>query len=382
MFRFACWPGSSSLCLLLLVVGMLSLTACGAPASTDTGSAAVAPTPTSGAPIGSPKAWAIAIHGGAGVIPKDIDPEQKEAYFAALREALTLGKEALERGEASLDVVEKVARRLEDAPQFNAGKGAVFTHDGGHALDAAIMDGSSLAVGAVTGVETVKNPISLARLVMTETPHVLLSGTGAEAFADTTGVERVEADYFFVQGRYDAWQRALGREREEGEQRLQMDSAADDQASREGTADGASDGKIDKHGTVGVVALDRAGHLAAATSTGGLTNKRWGRVGDVPIIGAGTYANDAACAVSGTGIGEQFIRHTVASDIAALVAYGELPLAEAARKVVHEKLEPGDGGIIAVDRLGNIALAFNTAGMFRGAADADGRFDVAIWEDE
>ncbi len=387
MFRSFCWPRSISFSRLVLAVGLLSLVGCGAPEATGAGQAVDAADASSsgGTTTGTPKAWAIAIHGGAGVIPKDIDPVQKEAYYAALREALTLGQEALDSGESSLDVVEKVVRKLEDAPQFNAGKGAVFTHDGKHALDAAIMDGSTLGVGAVTGVETVKNPISLARLVMTETRHVLLSGEGAEAFADTMELERVDAAYYFTQGRHDAWQRALAREKEEGEQRLMMDSAADDQASLEDArlgVEGSADWQNEKYGTVGVVALDRAGNLAAGTSTGGLTNKRWGRVGDVPIIGAGTYANDAACAVSGTGIGEQFIRHTVASDIAALVAYGDLSLADAAHKVVHEKLKPGDGGIIAVDPQGNLALVFNTAGMFRGAADADGRFDVAIWEDE
>lgn len=341
-----------------LLVSVLLAVACAAP-PTETASE----TDTVPPPAAPQVEWALAIHGGAGVIDKDIPDAEKQAYYDALQTALAAGRDALARGDKSLDVVEMVVRMLEDAPQFNAGKGAVFTHDGGHELDAAIMDGETLAAGAVTGVTTVKNPIALARRVMTDTPHVLLAGAGAEAFAAEVGVERVSADYFYVESRYQAWQRALAREKKEGKARLALDSD-------------------EKHGTVGAVALDRDGHLAAATSSGGLTNKRWGRVGDVPIVGAGTYANDGACAVSGTGIGEQFIRHTVAADIAALVAYGGKSVGEAARLVIFEKLEPGDGGVIAVGRSGEIALVFNTPGMFRGAADSSGRFDIAIWEDE
>lgn len=356
--------GIDFLCLGCLLLS-LAFVACTEVPADSAGSEAALPV---AAPPGP--AWAIAIHGGAGVIERDLPEAEKQAYVTALTSALTLGRDALDRGERSVDVVEKVVRFLEDAPQFNAGKGAVFTHQGKHELDAAIMDGETLEAGAVTGVSTVKNPISLARLVLEKSPHVLLAGAGAEAFADDMGVERVGDQYFFVKRRYDAWQRALAREKAEGEQRLGLDSG-----------DKSTDESDDKHGTVGAVALDRDGHLAAATSTGGLTNKRWGRVGDVPIVGAGTYANDAACAVSGTGIGEKFIRHTVAVDIAALVGYGHLPLAEAARVVIEEKLEPGDGGVITVDRTGAIAMVFNTPGMFRGAADADGRFEVAIWND-
>lgn len=350
-----------------LVVFVLAIcfflgSACAPPTDTPGGAPDVdgAESPATSVP---PAAWALAIHGGAGVINRDLPEAEKQAYYDALRDALAKGRDALERGESSLDVVEMVVRTLENAPQFNAGKGAVFTHEGGHELDAAIMDGSTLAVGAVTGVRTVKNPVVLARLVMTETPHVLLAGAGAEAFADTVDVERVAPEYFDVPRRYDAWQRALAREAEQGLQDLELD-------------------KDEKRGTVGAVALDRDGHLAAATSTGGLTNKRWGRVGDVPIIGAGTYANDRTCAVSGTGIGEKFIRNTVASDISSLVGYSGKSVEDAARTVIHETLDPGDGGVIVVGRDGSIALVFNTSGMFRGAADANGRFDVAIWEDE
>lgn len=299
--------------------------------------------------------WALAIHAGAGVISKDMEESKREQYYETLRSALALGRDVLQSGGRSLDAVEKVVRFLEDDPKFNAGKGAVFTHDGGHELDASIMDGSSLACGAVTGVSTVKNPIVLARLVMTESRHVLFAGDGAERFADQVGVERVESSYFDVPRRRAQWERAQRKEAASGDK---------------------------KRGTVGAVAIDKYGNLAAATSTGGLTNKKFGRVGDSPIIGAGTYANNRSCAVSCTGTGEEFIRHTVARDIGALVEYRGLSLEDAAREVVFGKLAEGDGGVIAVSRTGEIALVFNTKGMFRGAAASDGRFQVAIWEVE
>ena len=278
-----------------------------------------------------------------------MDPKLVEAYRASLRRGLELGKQILERDGTSLDAVEAVVRSFEDDSLFNAGVGAVFTHEGTHELDAAIMNGATLACGAVGGVRTVRNPITLARLVMEKTPHILLVGTGAEAFALSQGIPAVDNHLFDTRRRWEAWQKAL---------------------------------KEDKFGTVGCVALDHAGNLAAATSTGGLTNKRWGRVGDTPILGAGNYADNATCAVSGTGKGEEFMRHTVARDVAALVEYRSLPLAEAARIVVHEKLKKGDGGIIAVSKRGEIVLEFNSNGMYRGAADASGRFGVAIWEEE
>ncbi len=302
-------------------------------------------------------AFALAIHGGAGVIERTMDDEVKEEYLEALRRALRVGTEILESGGTSLDAVEQVIRSLEDEPRFNAGKGAVFTHDGGHELDALIMDGSTLECGAVTGLTTVRNPISLARMVMERSKHVFFAGPGAEEFASEMGVERVDAEYFFVQRRYDQWQKKLARD-----------------------AEGDDGADVGEKGTVGAVALDRYGNLAAATSTGGMTDKRFGRVGDVPIVGAGTYANNKTCAVSGTGRGEEFIRHTVTRDIAALMEYKGLTLQKAAEEVIHGKLQPGDGGIIAVDRDGAIALVFNSEGMFRGAADSEGRFEVAIWE--
>lgn len=302
--------------------------------------------------------YAIALHAGAGVIGKDMPEERKRAYFDSLEVALRHGVNMLEQGSSGLDVVEAVIRILEDDPKFNAGKGAVFTHEGAHELDASVMDGKTLACGAITGVRTVKNPITLARSVMEESRHVLFAGEGAERFADQVGVERVDPSYFDTPRRKAALERALERERKS-----------------------SSAGTLER-GTVGVAVLDRAGNLAAGTSTGGMTNKRFGRVGDSPVIGAGTYANNRSCAVSCTGTGEEFIRHTVARDVAALMEYRGWTLEEAAREVVFEKLQPGDGGLIAVDRHGNTAWMFNTPGMFRGAADADGRFQVAIWEDE
>lgn len=300
--------------------------------------------------------WAIAIHGGAGTIPKTLPENERDGYLASLRRALEIGRDALAAGGTSLDAVEKVVRFLEDDPLFNAGRGAVFTHEGTHELDAAIMDGRDLSCGAVAGLKTVKNPVSLARLVMERSPHVFMVGDGAEAFAAEMKVERVDPKYFFTQKRWDQLQEALRKERE------------------------ARKEPEKPRGTVGAVALDRHGNLAAATSTGGMTNKRFGRLGDVPVIGAGTYANNRTCAISATGWGEKFIRHTVAHDISALMEYAGLTLQQAADRVIHQKLEKGDGGVIGVARDGSIALVFNSEGMYRGAADSSGRFEVRIWE--
>jgi len=299
-----------------------------------------------------PIAYAIAIHGGAGTIPKSIEPERRDAYIASLEQALGIGQNILDQGGKSLDAVEQVIRFLEDDPLFNAGKGAVFNHEGGHELDASIMDGATLGCGAVAGVMTVKNPISLARGVMERTQHVLLSGTGAERFADEQGVERVDQEYFFTQRRYDALRKIL-----EGEAQAEA-----------------------VKGTVGAVALDRHGNLATGTSTGGLTNKMFGRVGDSPIIGAGTYAKNGTCAVSATGKGEEFIRHGVAHSISILMELDGLSVDEAVERVIGQTLREGDGGVIAVAQDGSIAMGFNTLGMYRGAADSTGRFEVVIWE--
>jgi beta-aspartyl-peptidase (threonine type) len=300
-------------------------------------------------------AWALAVHGGAGVIARDLPEEKKRAYLDALGAALADGRERLARGDRAVDVVEALLRRFEDDPLFNAGKGAVFTADETHELDASIMDGATLACGAVAGVTTVRHPVALARLVMEKSPHVLLAGAGAERFADEMGVERVPNAWF-----------------DTPERREQLETWRRQQAAKEAAAKG--------HGTVGAVALDRAGHLAAATSTGGTTGKRPGRIGDSPIVGAGTYADDRTVAVSCTGSGEEFIRHGVARELAALVEHaGKTPL-QAADRLIHETLKPGDGGLIALGRDGAIAFSFNTRGMYRGAADANGRFEVAIWE--
>ncbi len=344
---------------------LLLLGSCAAPEPKAPGPTAVVPpgitaeTPSEG--TAARPEWAIAIHGGAGVIPKDFDEAKKQAYLDDLGEALALGRGMLEEGAEGLDVVEQVIRHLEDSPLFNAGKGAVFTHEGKNELDAAIMDGRDLNCGAISGVTRVKNPITLARKVMTESRHVFFVGEGAKHFADQMGVEKVDPEYYFTQRRWDSLQKALAKEKEEAQA-------------------GASSATADKYGTVGCVVLDKAGNLAAGTSTGGMTNKRFGRVGDVPVIGAGTYANNKTVAISCTGHGEKFIRNAVGHDVSALIEYSGMSVNEAAEAVVHGKLEPGDGGLSAVGATGAIALVFNSEGMFRGAADSGGRFDVAIWE--
>jgi L-asparaginase / beta-aspartyl-peptidase len=307
-----------------------------------------------------PRPLAIAIHGGAGVIdPAKMTPQRAASYRAGLAAALDAGYAILERGGSSLDAVTAAVRTLEDDPQFNAGRGAVLNHEGDAELDAAIMDGHGPRAGAVAGVRHVRNPVELARLVMEKSPHVLLVAEGAEEFALEQGVVLVPRGYF----------RTAARARE-------LDEARQTEAEQlKATAAGAS-------GTVGAVALDRAGHLAAATSTGGLTNKHRGRVGDSPIVGAGTYADDASCAVSGTGQGEFFIRQVVAYDICALLQYRHLTLAQAVHEVIQKlRRTGGEGGVIAVDRSGNIAMDFNSVGMFRGARDWRGRRDIAMYRD-
>lgn len=299
--------------------------------------------------------FAIAIHGGAGSLPAALNEDEQAEYEKALTAALRKGRDLLADGTAALDVVEQVIQHLEDDPRFNAGRGAVFNAKGQHELDASIMDGRTHSCGAVAGVRSVKNPIALARLVMTKTPHVLLATDGAERFADEMNVERVEQEYFRTQQQYERWQKVR-----------QAASASDD------------DTREEKMGTVGCVVLDRYGNLAAGTSTGGLTNKKYGRVGDSPIIGAGTYADNATCAVSCTGVGEHYIRYAVAHDASARVAYLGESIAKAVQHIIHQKLKPGYGGIIAVSRTGEIAMDFNTPGMFRGAADSKGRFEIGL----
>ena len=299
--------------------------------------------------------YAIAIHGGAGVIDRS-SPDAAERRLSLTR-ALIKGEDILRKGGTSLDAVQEVVRLLEDDPNFNAGLGAVFTASGEHELDASIMDGKTLACGAVAGIRTVSNPILVARHVMDNSRHVLFTATGAEEYARKAGFDEIDPRSLDVEHRRQQWERAKERER---------NTKKDD---------------IRERGTVGAVAFDSDGNLAAATSTGGLTNKRFGRIGDSPVIGAGTYANNRSCAVSCTGTGEEFIRHTVARDIAALMEYRGMTAEDAAREVVFGKLAKGDGGVIVVSNEGEIALVFNTTGMYRGAADSSGRFEVGIWDE-
>jgi beta-aspartyl-peptidase (threonine type) len=298
------------------------------------------------------QAWAIVIHGGAGGMSREnTTPDVDKEYRIALREAMNVGKKILADGGSSLDAVEKTINTMEDNPLFNAGKGAVFTHEGKNELDAAIMDGSNLAAGAVTCVTDIKNPISAARKVMTNSPHVMLSGSGASQFAKEQGLKIVPPSYFYTDKRFHELEEMLKKE---------------------------------KNGTVGCVALDKNGNLAAGTSTGGMPNKRYNRIGDSPIIGAGTYANNNTCAVSGTGHGEYFIRYTVAHDISALMEYKGLSLKDASGLVVNDKLVKagGSGGVICLDRYGNVSMPFNSLGMFRGYATADGKEGIFIYKDE
>ncbi|MBK9760203.1 MAG: isoaspartyl peptidase/L-asparaginase [Flavobacteriales bacterium] len=304
--------------------------------------------------------YGIAVHGGAGTIPRsDLTPAREQAYRLGLEDALKRGHAILKEGGSSLDAVEAAVRVLEDCPHFNAGKGSVFNADGQHEMDASIMEGHTLRAGAVAGVNNVRNPVGLARLVMDKSPHVLISGMGAFEFAHQEKVLLEDDQYFFDQFRYDQWMKTKGTDQ------YQLDH---------------SDGEH-KFGTVGAVALDQHGHLAGATSTGGMTNKRFQRIGDSPLIGAGTYANDSTCAISCTGHGESFIRAVAAYDVSALMEYKGLSLQEAVRVVVHDKLPllDGDGGLIAIDRNGNIVLDFNCSGMYRGQCGSDGVVKSAIF---
>ncbi len=314
------------------------------------------------------------IHGGAGVIRKgSLSPEREKEYRTKLEEALIAGYKALQEGKSSLDAVEIAIRMMEDSPLFNAGKGAVFTADGKNELDASIMDGKTLAAGAVAGLRHVKNPITLARAVMENSPHVMMIGEGAEKFAKEQKIELVEEKYFWTQERWDSLQRILKEEKEKAK------PAA---ASKPGLAMNEPQLPYNKFGTVGAVALDKNGDLAAGTSTGGMTNKKFGRVGDAPIIGAGTYANNNSCAVSATGHGEYFIRLGIARDICALMEYQIKPLQQAADAVIHQKLQKlgGDGGIIALDKMGNIGISFNSEGMYRAYINSEGKPVVEIYK--
>ena len=305
--------------------------------------------------------FAIAVHGGAGTLARDTSAEQERAYLDGLGAALDAGYDVLEHDGSSLDAAIAAVVVLEDNPLFNAGLGAVLDRDGVATLDASVMDGRTLGAGAVSGLKHVRNPIELARLVMDESPHVMLVGEGAEDFARMKGVEMVSNEYFRTPVRQAQLQRLLS-------------------GSAEKENDLVAHGSNQSMGTVGAVALDTHGNLAAATSTGGMTGKRWGRVGDSPIIGAGTYASNAGCAVSATGHGEYFIRTVVAHDICAQMQYAKLPLGQAVTNTLGRmKALGGNGGVIAIDANGTIVMDFNSEGMFRGARTSAGRRDVAIY---
>jgi L-asparaginase / beta-aspartyl-peptidase len=325
--------------------------------------------PSEGRPDDQPnmqtKDFGLVIHGGAGTIKRSkMTPEREHEYRSGIERALAAGYEILKRGGSSLDATEAAVRVLEDDPHFNAGKGAVFTNVGTNELDAAVMDGQTFKAGAVACLKHIKNPVSLARLVMEKSGHVMMDGEGAEAFAKENGIEIVDQKYFYTKERWDALEKVKAAEKKGGPAGKKF--IISDQ---------------DRHGTVGAVALDQHGDLAAATSTGGTTNKRAGRVGDSPVIGAGTYANNATCAVSATGDGEYFIRATVGHDISALMEYRGMSLKEAAQTVLDKVAKlGGTGGLIAIDRRGNIALPFNTSGMYRGYADPSGKFVIEIYK--
>ena len=328
------------------------------------------------APADAAPRWAIVIHGGAGVIErKDLTPEQEAAYRESLTKAIGAGSDVLKKGGTALDAVEATIVLMEDDPLFNAGRGAVFTAEGRNELDAAIMDGRTLSAGAVAGVTRTRHPVSLARRVMEKSPHVMMIGAGADAFSREQGLEQVEPGWFYTERRWQSLEQVL---KERGLAIPPRPPGI--------PADAAKDVVHDegKRGTVGVVALDSMGNIAAGTSTGGLTGKRWGRVGDTPIIGAGTYASNSSCAASGTGTGEYFIRLTVAREICALVEHRRMGLQAAVDEVIQGKLTAleGDGGAVAITPDGEMAWSFNTSGMYRARA-ADGRpLQIGIYKDE
>lgn len=307
--------------------------------------------------------YAIAIHGGAGTIERSsMDSITEQKYIQALDEALSIGETILKNGGESLDAVEATIQSMEDNPLFNAGKGAVFTHDGTNELDASIMNGQNQMAGSVGSITTVKHPISAARAVMEQSEHVMMIGVGAEKFAALHGLEIVDPSYFKTERRWNSLQKILQ------EDNNKVELSEDEKGNK-------------KHGTVGCVAMDNKGNLAAGTSTGGMTNKKYNRIGDAPIIGAGTYADNNSCAVSCTGHGEYFIRYTVARDIAALMEYKGLSLKDACQYMVYEKLveKGGEGGLIAIDKYGNIEMPFNTSGMYR-AYVKDGKKVIKIYK--
>jgi beta-aspartyl-peptidase (threonine type) len=320
--------------------------------------------------------YVLVIHGGAGTILKSqMSPEKEKAYTDALNKALQAGNDILKDGGTAVDAVEACVRSMEDNPLFNAGKGAVFTNEGRNELDAAIMNGKTLAAGSVAGVTTIKNPVSAARAVMEKSPHVMMAGPGAEKFAKQEGLEIVDPSYFYTEERWKGLQRAKTLD--------SLQQLKDSAAKKTSAIDIPEEERKFKYGTVGAVALDRHGNLAAATSTGGMTNKKYGRVGDAPVIGAGTYASNATVAISGTGWGEYFIRLVMAKTISDMMEFGKMKLKEAANEMVMKRLPAlgGDGGLIAVDKDGNIAMPFCTEGMYRAYIKNTGESKVKIYKE-
>jgi beta-aspartyl-peptidase (threonine type) len=318
--------------------------------------------------------FGIVIHGGAGTILKEnMSDSLEQAYKTKLEEAIKTGHEILANGGTAIEAVQRTINVMENSPLFNAGKGAVFTNEGKNELDASIMDGETLNAGAISGVTTVKNPINLAWEVMENSEHVMLSGKGAEQFAEERSLEIVDPKYFYTKNRFKSLERLKASNSEKTE--LDHDGK---------TAFVDPFIKDSKFGTVGCAALDKNGNLAAGTSTGGMTNKKWGRIGDAPIIGAGTYANNKTAAISATGWGEFFIRGVVAYDISALMEYKGMSLAKAAKEVIQKKNPAlgGSGGIIAIDHSGNISMEFNTAGMYRAKMNKNGDLEIGIYEEK
>lgn len=307
--------------------------------------------------------FTIAIHGGAGtILRKNMTKTLESSYLQGLEEALHAGYASLERGGSALDAVRAAVVSMEDNILFNAGKGSVFAKDGSQEMDAAIMDGKSLMAGSVSAVKNIRNPIELAYAIMTKSEHVMLSGPGASEFAQTQKIKTEKDKYFFSQQRHDQWKQM----QKKGGSELDHNVIVPEK----------------RYGTVGAVACDKDGNIAAATSTGGMTNKQWGRIGDSPIIGAGTYANNKTCAISCTGHGEPFIRAVTAYDVSCLMEYKGMTLEEAMHLVVHDKLLKleGEGGMIGVDAKGNAAMMFNSEGMYRGMRDSDGKRELAIYK--
>lgn len=291
--------------------------------------------------------YVLVIHGGAGGMDENLPDSLKEEYLSSLNKALKIGEQILANNGTSIDAVEKVINYLENNPLFNAGKGSALTTEGKLEMDAAIMNGKDLSCGSVTGIKRIKNHVSLARAVMEKSPHVFLAGGGAEKFAKEVGFKFINPKYFLTENRYDKWLKEIRKK---------------------------------KKGTVGAVALDKFGNLAAATSTGGMSMKKPGRVGDAPIIGAGTYANNKTCAISCTGWGEKFIKNTVAFNVSAMMEFKDMSLRDAANEMINKRLSPNDGGLIAIDKDGNFTLQYNTKSMLRGFVTSDGKKEVKIWE--